>query len=123
MTTAKENPRLSAQLWPCDQYPCPERVWKIHVHSWHRGQGVAQCYGRTRGREKAGCGPWRHNGKKGQGVRGKEAKIDAPQMQLLYARQGLPWADMGPCAGWTALRRKCGDLKDTRGEKEPEKRK
>lgn len=102
MTTAKENPRLSAQLWPCDQCPCPERVWKIHVHSWHRGQGVAQCRGRTRGREKAGCGPRRHNGKKGQGVQAEEAKIDAPQMQLLCARQSLPWADVGPCAGWTA---------------------
>lgn len=42
------------------------------------------------GGEKAGCGPRRHNGKKGQGVRAEEAKIDALKMQLLRAQQSLP---------------------------------
>lgn len=63
---------------------------------------------RQEGSEKAGRGPQRHDGERGQGAR--------EQTQLRCVQQSTSWEEEGPRAGETASRRKRGTIKDSRGK-------
>ena len=55
---------------------------------------------RQKGREKTGCGPQRHDGKEGQGIREEEAKTAANAAPSLGRGGSTCWRDRLKEATW-----------------------